>query len=240
MRGLAGSRVLVTGAGGGIGGAVVDRLLAEGARVAALDLRAPHRDGLAVALAADVTDDAAVAAAVTSAQQALGAVDGLVAAAGIQASAPTHELSTETFRSVVDASLLGTFAVTRALLPGMLARGAGRIVTFGSTASVCAAPGLAAYAAAKGAVLQFTRSVAVEYAARGIRANCLCPGGTMTPMMEEIDRRREGPDEFRAAHPAGRYAAPAEIAAAAAYLLSDDASFVVGTAFMVDGGFSAR
>lgn len=240
MRGLAGLRVLVTGAGGGIGTAVADRLLAEGAHVVGMDLHPPRHDGLAAALAGDVTDDADVAAAVESAQQALGAVDALVAAAGTHASAPTHELSTGTFRSVVDASLLGTFTMIRALLPGMRERGHGRIVTFGSTASVCAAPGLAAYAAAKGGVLAFTRSVAVEYAAHGIRANCLCPGGTATPMVEEIDRRREGPDEFRAAHPVGRYAAPPEVASGVAYLLSDDASFVVGATFMIDGGFSAR
>ena len=87
-------------------------------------------------------------------------------------------------------------------------------------------------------MLQLTRSVAVEYAARGIRANCLCPGGTMTPMMRAIDERRAGPDHFRERHPIGRYAEPAEIASAAAFLLSDDSSFVVGAALMVDGGYS--
>jgi NAD(P)-dependent dehydrogenase (short-subunit alcohol dehydrogenase family) len=120
----------------------------------------------------------------------------------------------------------------------MLREGNGRIVTFGSTAAVVAAPELAAYAAAKGAVLQFTRSIAAEYAGRGIRANCICPGGTMTPLLTEIDRHRSGPDHFRDRHPIGRYAEPEEIAAAVAFLLADESSFVLGTAFMVDGGYT--
>lgn len=240
MRGIEGLRVIVTGAAGGIGTAVVDRLTAEGAVVSGLDLRAPEHPGLAHARACDVTDEDDVRAAAAEATEAMGGVDALVAAAGIQVSAPTHELTARDFRAVLEISAVGTFLLTRAVLGPMLAQGSGRIVTFGSTAAVNAAPELASYAAAKGAVLQFTRSVAVEYASRGIRANCLCPGGTMTPMMREIDEQRTGHDAFRAAHPIGRYAEPSEIAAAAAYLLSDDASFVVGSAFMVDGGFSAR
>ena len=240
MRGLAGRRVLITGAAGGIGSAVVDRLVVEGAHVAAVDIRVPQQTGLAAALACDVTSEAEVVAAIAAGYRSLGGIDAVVAGAGVQASAPTHELEFRTFRSVVDVSLLGTFLVTRAVLPHMLERGSGSIVTFGSTAAVCAAPGLAAYAAAKGAVLQFTRSIAVEYANRGVRANCLCPGGTMTPMMQQIDEQRTGRDHFREAHPIGRYARPEEIAGAAAFLLCDDASFVVGSAFMVDGGFSAR
>ncbi|HEY8453051.1 MAG: SDR family oxidoreductase [Micromonosporaceae bacterium] len=240
MRGLSGMRVLVTGAAGGIGGAVVERLVSEGARVAGVDLQRPRDDRLVAALAADVTDQEQVAAMVTAAREALGGVDALVALAGVQASGPTHELDPEVFRRTLEVNVLGTFLVTRAVLPEMLERRSGRIVTVGSTAAVCAAPGLAAYAAAKGAVLQFTRSIAVEYAGYGIRANCLCPGGTATPMLAEIDRQRQGPDHFLAGHPIGRYAEPAEIAAAAAYLLSDDASFVLGAAVMVDGGYSAR
>lgn len=240
MRGLSGMRVLVTGAAGGIGGAVVERLVSEGARVAGADLQPPRDDRLAAALAGDVTDQEQVAAMVAAAREALGGVDALVALAGVQAFGPTHELDPDVFRRTLEVNVLGTFLVTRAVLPEMLQRRSGRIVTVGSTAAVCAAPGLAAYAAAKGAVLQFTRSIAVEYAGHGIRANCLCPGGTATPMMAEIDRRRQGTDHFLAGHPIGRYAEPAEIAAAAAYLLSDDASFVLGAAVMVDGGYSAR
>src|SRR5690606_41470638 len=116
----------------------------------------------------------------------------VVARAGGQAARPTREPDPDVCRRTREGAVRGTSLVTRAVLPEMLQRWSGRIVTVGSTAAVCAAPGLAAYAAAKGAVLQFTRSIAVEYAGHGIRANCLCPGGTATPMMAEIDRRRQG------------------------------------------------
>jgi NAD(P)-dependent dehydrogenase (short-subunit alcohol dehydrogenase family) len=238
MNGLEGLRVLVTGASGGIGARVVERLMGEGSRVAVTDIGRPEFTGVGVALAADITDEESVASMVADVEDALGGIDALVAIAGIQVTGPTHELLTADFRRVIDVCVLGTFLVTRSVLPGMLERGAGRIVTFGSTAAVVAAPELAAYAAAKGAVLQFTRSIAVEYARRGIRANCVCPGGTLTPLLAEIDRRRTGPDHFRENHPIGRYAQPEEIAAAVAFLLSDDASFVLGSALMVDGGYT--
>ncbi|MFI0409411.1 SDR family NAD(P)-dependent oxidoreductase [Actinomadura sp. 3N508] len=239
MRGLSGTRILVTGAGGAIGRAVVRRLADEGARVAGVDLKEPDPGGLACAIAADVTDEADMARATALATDELGGLDGLVAMAGIQASAPTHELDLATFRTVLDVSAVGTFLAMKSVLPGMLAQGGGRIVTFGSTASVRAAPGLSAYAAAKGAVLQLTRSVAVEYADRGIRANCVCPGGVETPMLAAIDAARTGPDHFKEGHPIGRYADPAEIAAVVSFLLSDESSFVLGAAVMADGGFSA-
>ncbi len=239
MRGLSGRRILVTGAAGGIGTAVVERLLIEGAHVAATDLVVPKAVGASLLFAADVTDETDVYRMTNEVLSVLGGVDAVVAVAGIHATGPTHELSLETFRKVVDVSLVGTFLVTKALLPQMLARGDGQIVTFGSTASVCAAPELAAYAAAKGAVLQYTRSIAVEYANRGIRANCLCPGGTLTPLLRTLNAERTEPDHFAEKHPIGRYAEPAEIASAVSFLLSDDASFVLGAAFMVDGGYSA-
>lgn len=238
MTGLDGLRVLVTGAAGGIGRRVVDRLEAEGAVIAATDIEEPDIPGIGFVGAADVTDEDAVAVMVARAESVLGGIDALVATAGIQLSGPTHEVSAADFRRVLEVSVMGTFLVTRAVLPCMFRGGGGRIVTFGSTAAVVAAPELAAYAAAKGAVLQFTRSIAAEYAHHQIRANCVCPGGTMTPLLAEIDRHRVGPDHFRARHPIGRYAEPGEIAAAVAFLLADDSSFVLGSALMVDGGYT--
>ena len=239
MRGLRGLRTLVTGAAGGIGAAVVERLYAEGAVLAVTDIRTPSSSAAACATAADITDEAQVEAMVSAAADELGGIDALVAVAGIHATSPTHELDLATFRKVLDVSVVGTFLVTKATLPLMLQCERGSIVTFGSTAAVVAAPELAAYAAAKGAVLQFTRSIAVEYARRGIRANCVCPGGTRTPLLAAIDRERSGPDHFLENHPIGRYAEPEEIAAVVAFLLSDESSFVLGSALMADGGYSA-
>ncbi|TAM66557.1 MAG: SDR family oxidoreductase [Microbacteriaceae bacterium] len=238
MQGLSGLRVMVTGAAGGIGRAVVDRLRTEGAVVMGVDMVQPVDDALAFAGIADVTDEDSVTSVFDSAVREVGAIDALVATAGIQVTKPTHELTTAEFRKVLDVSVIGTFVTTKYVIPRMLAAGGGRIVTFGSTAAICSAPRLAAYAAAKGAVLQYTRSIAAEYGGRGIRSNCICPGGTMTAMMKDIDASSNGSDKFLERHPIGRYADPSEIAAGVAFLVSDDSSFVLGANFMVDGGYS--
>lgn len=240
MRGLPGLRTLVTGAAGGIGVAIAQRLIDEGAVVVGADLQPPGDvDGLAAAVGGDVTVEGDVRAILAQAEAAVGGLDALVACAGIHWTGPTHEMGQADFERVLAVSATGTFLAIAAVLPGMLARGSGRIVTIGSTAAVVGAPGLTAYAAAKGAVLQITRSVAAEYAARGIRANCLCPGATDTPLLRRLMRDRSDPDAFARAHPIGRFAEAAEIAGAAAYLLSDDASYMVGAPLIVDGGFTA-
>ena len=239
MRGLKGMSVLVTGAGRGIGLAVTERLAEEGAVVAAADLSEPVAcEGSAVRLSGDVTSQAEVTRMVDEAWDALAGVDALVLCAGIHWVGPTHEMEPDDFDRVLAVSARGTFLCCHAVLPRMADRGSGHIVTIGSTAAVAGAPGLTAYAAAKGAVLQITRSIAAEYASIGIRANCLCPGATNTPLLRELMADREDPDKFRDAHPIGRFAEPAEIAGVAAWLLSEDASYMVGAAVMCDGGFT--
>jgi NAD(P)-dependent dehydrogenase (short-subunit alcohol dehydrogenase family) len=238
MRGLQGQRVLVTGAAGGIGTAATERLIAEGARVAATDLAPPELEA-EVSLAGDVTDEADAERLVAEASAGLGGLDSLVLTAGIHYVGPTHETSVADFDRVLAASARGTFLCLRAALPQLLDQRSGRIVTFASTAALVGAPGLTAYAAAKGAVLQITRSIAAEYAAQGIRANCLCPGGTDTPLLRRLMADRPDPEHFEQAHPIGRFADPREIAGATAFLLSDDASFFVGSAVACDGGFTA-
>jgi NAD(P)-dependent dehydrogenase (short-subunit alcohol dehydrogenase family) len=238
MRGLDGLRVLVTGAAGGIGSAVTQRLVDEGARVAAADLAAPET-AAETTVAGDITAEDGAARVVADATSALGGLDALVLTAGIHYVGPTHEMGVDEFDRVLAVSARGTFLCIRAALPAMLEQGAGRIVTYGSTAAVVGAPGLTAYAAAKGAVLQITRSVAAEYASRGIRANCLCPGATDTPLLRRLMADRPDPEHFAQAHPIGRFANADEIAAATAYLLSDDASYFVGSAVICDGGFTA-
>ena len=240
MRGLDGRRVLVTGAAGGIGAAVAERLLAEGSRVAVADLAEPDGpDGATARLAADVTDAAAAERLVTAAREALGGLDALVLAAGIHWVGPTHEMPLEDFDRVLDVSVRGTWHCCRAALPGLLEQGTGWIVTFGSTAALVGAPRLAAYSAAKGAVLNFTKSIGAEYARQGLHANCLCPGATETPLLKRLMADRPDADQFRNAQPIGRFATPAEIAGVAAYLVSDEASFFVGAAVVCDGGFTA-
>lgn len=240
MRGLAGRKVLVTGAAGGIGAAVVERLVAEEAAVAAADLSPPESAaGAAAALGADVTDAADAERLVADARRELGGLDALILTAGIHHVGPTHEMSVEDFDRVVDVSLRGTWLCCRAALPGLLEQRHGWIVTFGSTAAIVGAPRLAAYSAAKGAVLNFTRSIAAEYARQGLRANCLCPGATETPLLKSLMAERPDAEEFRNAQPIGRFATPEEIAGVAAYLVSDEASFFVGSAIVCDGGFTA-
>ena len=237
MRGLESLRVLVTGAAGGIGAAVTQRLVAEGARVAAADLQAPGGVGEA-SVGGDVTDEDDAARVVEEAHAALGGLDGLVLTAGIHYVGPTHEMAAADFDRVLAVSARGTFLCLRAALPGMLQQRSGRIVTYGSTAALVGAPRLTAYAAAKGAVLQITRSVAAEYASEGIRVNCLCPGATDTPLLRRLMADRPDPEHFAQAHPIGRFANADEIAAATAFLLSDDASYFIGSAVVCDGGFT--
>jgi dihydroanticapsin dehydrogenase len=240
MRGLVGRRVLVTGAAGGIGAAVVERLVAEGARVAATDLEAPPvLDGVAALLGADVTDAADAERLVIDAREALGGLEALVLTAGVHYVGPTHETTVEDFDRVVDVSLRGTWLCCRAALPGLLELDGSWIVTFGSTAALVGAPRLAAYSAAKGAVLNFTKSIGAEYARAGLHANCLCPGATETPLLKQLMAERPDAQEFRDAQPIGRFASPEEIAGVAAYLVSDEASFFVGSAVVCDGGFTA-
>jgi NAD(P)-dependent dehydrogenase (short-subunit alcohol dehydrogenase family) len=240
MRGLAEMPVLITGAGRGIGRAVADRLIDEGAIVAVTDLAEPEAPAAAAArLAGDVTSEADADRMVADAAEALGGLEGLVLCAGVHWTGPTHEMDPDDFDRVMAVSARGTFLCCRAALRIMMGQRSGRIVTFGSTASVSGAPGLTAYAAAKGAVLQITRSIAAEYAEDGIRANCLCPGATNTPLLSEVMTRRSDPEAFARAHPIGRFAEPEEIAGAATWLLSDDASYMVGSAVFCDGGFTA-
>lgn len=240
MRGLESRKVLVTGAAGGIGAAVVARLTAEGAAVAAADLQTPERtSGVEAVLAADVTDAESTERLVGEAREALGGLDALVLTAGIHYVGPTHEMSVADFDRVLDVSVRGTWLCCRAALPVLLGRDQSFIVTFGSTAALVGAQRLAAYSAAKGAVLNFTKSIGAEYAREGLHANCLCPGATETPLLRRLMADRPDAQQFRDAQPIGRFATPEEIAGVAAYLISDDASFFVGSAVVCDGGFTA-
>ncbi|HVT68368.1 MAG TPA: SDR family oxidoreductase [Trebonia sp.] len=243
MTGAAGRVVIVTGGASGIGLAACRRLSREGFAVAALDLKPDAvADAAALAVRCDVTDAGDVHGAVAEVTARLGPVDVLVNNAGITGSrsaARCHETPVEEWDAVQAVNVRGPFLCSRAVLPSMVERGAGHIITVASVAGLVAFPGRCAYTASKGAALMLTRSIAVDYAASGIRANAVCPGMVYTPM---TSWRLDQPDlraEVEGRIPAGRVATPEEIADAVALLASGRLGYMTGAPLVVDGGMTA-
>lgn len=249
-----GRTVLVTGAASGIGWATVSRLLGEGATVVGVDLAAPDRperggDGFRP-VAGDVRDEAAMAAAVAAAVSAspAGRLDGVVNAAGVAGAGPVHLLARDEWDRVLSVNLTGTYVVAKAALAQMVtqAPGAGgqrgALVTLASIEGLEGTAGGSAYNASKGGVVLLTRNMAIDYGPLGIRVNAVCPGFVATPMTDGIfamEGMEAVADGYRTEHALRRIGRADEIAAAATWLLSDDASFVSGAALTVDGGYTA-
>jgi NAD(P)-dependent dehydrogenase (short-subunit alcohol dehydrogenase family) len=237
---------LVTGGGSGIGRASCARLLQDGFRLAVLDLdgaaaaEAAGPDGLG--LAADVADATSVERAVKTAVAEFGRIDVLFNNAGITGSPAAtrcHETPIEEWDRVLGVNLRGPFLVTHAVLPVMLDRGGGQVINLVSIAGIVATRGRCAYTASKGGALMFTKSLAADYAADGIRANAICPGWVHTPMTAwRLEDPELGPRAV-AGIPMGRVARPEEIAELVSVLAGDRLAYVTGSAFVIDGGMTS-
>ncbi|MEG2803276.1 SDR family oxidoreductase [Stenotrophomonas sp.] len=233
---MQGRAVLVTGAASGIGAAVVARLQADGARVAALDRSAATADASAVA---DLRDAAAVGAAVADLAGRLGPFDALVHCAGICPPGATLDGDDALWLEVYTVNVLGALRVIRQVVPGMRGRG-GSIVLVSSINARFATPGLAAYAASKAALEQLARTAAQEFAADGIRVNCIAPASVDTPMLQAGFARSDDPAAARARnitrHPLGRLGTPGDAAELALFLASPRSAWITGAVIPLDGG----
>jgi NAD(P)-dependent dehydrogenase (short-subunit alcohol dehydrogenase family) len=246
--GLEGRTVVVSGAAGGVGRAVVAKLVGQGANVCATDLSAGvselEQEGRVISITADVTKASDVERIYALAESRFGQVDVLVSNAGYIISKSAHETSEDEWDSVMNANAKSFFLMSKRALPTMLQRRAGAIVATGSISGVVGLPAQAAYCASKGALLQLVRQMAVDYAGHGIRVNAVGPGSINTPFLtrylDGLEDPAQGERDIRAAHPLGRWAEPAEIADAIVYLAGAGSSFVTGQMLMVDGGYSAR
>jgi NAD(P)-dependent dehydrogenase (short-subunit alcohol dehydrogenase family) len=251
MKDLSGRRAIVSGAARGIGFAIARRLVDGGAKVAVADIDGAGADTAAaelgngsIAVACDVRSDVDVDAAVTRAVEAFGGLDLLINNAGIEIAKPITELTSEEFSRVLDINVTGTFRLTKAALPALAASGGGAIVNLSSVAGTAGGPLLSAYCASKGAVIRFTESAALEFRQAGIRVNAVCPGLIQTEMADRLAAPVEAiapiPFDELIALKQGRFGTPAEVAETVAFLASDDARFVNGAHYLVDGGLTAN
>jgi 2-dehydro-3-deoxy-L-rhamnonate dehydrogenase (NAD+) len=231
---FSGRIALVTGGASGIGAAVVERLRADGAAVASFDLQAASAEGV-LALTGDVSRSADVGSAVASVERELGPLDVLVCSAGVPgASLATVDVTDEEWRRVLSINADGVFFCNRAVLPGMVERGYGRIVNVASIAGKEGNPMAAAYSASKAAVIALTKAIGKDVARTGVLVNCVAPAVIDTPILEGMSEEHVGYMVERV--PMGRMGTAEEVAALVCWLASDECSFSTGATYDISGG----
>jgi 2-keto-3-deoxy-L-fuconate dehydrogenase len=237
---FSGKRALVTGAGSGIGEAVARGLHAEGADVLLADVRAEPVGAIASELGERATPVTLDVRGEQAVRRVAADLDVLANVAGIGSTTTAPETALDTWEDVFAVNARGTFLCCKHAIPSMVAGGGGSIVNMGSVAGLVGLRNRAAYCASKGAVIALTRALAIDHVADGVRVNAVCPGTVDSPWVRQlVDDAGESLDALRARQPMGRLGIPDEIAAAVLYLASDDAGFVTGTAFVIDGGLTA-
>ena len=249
MTRLAGRAAIVTGAASGIGRAMAERFAAEGAAVLIADVQRDAGEAVAAAIrgdggraefvATDVTSETDVRGMVDAAVARFGRLDILVNNAGIGRFVPFEQLEPAEWDRIFAVNLRAAYLACRAAVPHLKRSGHGTILNLSSQSGLQGQPMNEAYCASKAGVILFTRSLARELAPDGVRVNCICPGGTETALLRAFRRTITTADSAPASPPLGRFARPEEIAAAALFLVSDDASYVTGVALPVDGGATA-
>ncbi len=244
MFSLAGKTALVTGASGGIGGAIVKALAAQGARVALSGTRQEALEALKAELGGDhvvtpcnLSDPAAVDALIGQAETALGGrLDILVANAGITKDGLLLRMKDEDFQNVLKVNLEGYFRLSRAALKNMMKNRWGRIIGITSVVGVTGNPGQANYAASKAGMIGFTKALAAEVASRNVTANCIAPGFIASPMTDVLNDAQK--TALLGKIPAGRLGEGSDVASAAVYLASDEAGYVTGQTLHINGGMA--
>jgi 3-oxoacyl-[acyl-carrier protein] reductase len=240
---LNGRTALVTGASGGIGGAIARGLLAQGAKVVATGTRTEALDKLAaelgqgiVPMVCDLRAAAAAESLIEKAEAAAGQIDILVNNAGVTRDMLALRMSDESWQSVIDINLTAAFRLARSALRGMMRRRWGRIVSITSIVGVTGNPGQANYAAAKAGMIGMSKALAAEVASRGITVNCVAPGFIATPMTDALNEAQR--TRLLQAIPQGRLGAGGDVAAAVVYLASEEAAYVTGQTLHVNGGMA--
>jgi meso-butanediol dehydrogenase/(S,S)-butanediol dehydrogenase/diacetyl reductase len=237
---------IITGGGTGIGLECARLFVKEGARVAIFGRRQDRLDqaqqeigNSVLVVQGDITQEKDTARLVETTVKQLGKVDILVNNAGIFGGGSIHEMEDEAWDQTFDINMRGVFQLTRKILSQMITQGSGNIIHISSVLGMRTIPGTAAYNASKGALNQFSRSIAVEYGGQGIRSNSICPGMIETEMTEELRADTALMEEFLKRYPLGRFGKPEEVAKACLFLASEESAFITGATLPVDGGCTA-